>query len=152
MASTTYLNYIFLATTSSLASGWLFVHVRINISAFLRTPAFLPPFRELFPVLAEGGFSTLFANTPRADHSGKRVDRTVLLLGHRIVLPQISLPNPPGCFLLPLPPRFPHSDKCSLYFSTVTCPPPDAMHRGQMSLVWECLGQAGINVLTAKTN
>lgn len=62
------------------------------------------------------------------------------------------LPKPPGCFLLPLPPCLPHSERRSLCLVTVVCPPPAAMHRGQISFVWACLGQAGIKDLTANTN
>ena len=104
-------------------------------SFLLGTATPLAPLRQLCPVLEDRGLSPLFPDAPRTDHAGKRVDRTILLLGHPIFLPQVPLPKPPGCFFLPLPPCLPQSDNCSLYFAAVACPPPEAMHRGQISFV-----------------
>lgn len=112
-----------------------FPYVRKTYSVLLGTATPLAPLRQLCPVLEDGGFSALFPDATRTDHAGKRVDRTIHLLGHPIVLPQVPLPKPPGCFFLPLPPCLPQSDNCSLYFAAVACPPPEAMHRGQISFV-----------------
>ena len=121
-------------------------------SALRGTAALLTPLRQLFLVFVGCSFSTLLADASRADQFRERVQPAVRLFGHRIFLSQNASPEPDAGFFLPLPPCLPHSDKRALYLTTVACPPPDAMHRGQMSLVRECLEQFGIRDLTAKTN
>ena len=116
------------------------------------TAALLTPLRQLFLVFVGCSFSTLLADASRADQFRERVQPAVRLFGHRIFLSQNASPEPDAGFFLPLPPCLPHSDKRALYLTTVACPPPDAMHRGQMSRARECLEQFGIRDLTANTN
>lgn len=121
-------------------------------SSLSGAPALLTPLRQPFLVLVGCSLSALLADASRADHSRERVQRAVRLFGHRIFLSQNAPPRPPAGFFLPLPPCLPQSDKHALYLATVACPPPDAIHRGQMSFVRECLEQFGIRDLTAKTS
>lgn len=51
-------------------------------------PSLLAPLRELFLVLAGCGLSPFLADTPRTDHPGEWVHRTIRLLRHTIFLSQ----------------------------------------------------------------
>ena len=99
---------------------------------FLGRPPFLPHCESFFLCLR---IVTLPPFLPMHRGQIMRVrgcSRQYVSLGTGYYYPKTSPARPPAGFFLPLPPFLPHSESRSLCLDAVVCPPPDAMHRGQI--------------------